>query len=55
MIDEFDVFLFQALLEGNEAQDIATEEAENYQVASDKVGKVSHPAPLQTRGLLFVP
>lgn len=55
MVDEFDPFFFQALLEGNKAQDIGAEEAENHQVASNKVGKVSHPAPLQIRGLRFVP
>ena len=55
MVDEFDAFFFQVLLEGNKAQDIGAEEAENHQVASNKVGKVSHPAPLQIRGFRFVP
>ena len=55
MVDEFDAFFFQVLLEGNKAQDIGTEETEYHQVASNKVGKVSHPAPLQIQGLRFVP
>ncbi len=55
MTREFVVFFFQALLEGNKAQDIGTEETKNYQVSSNKIGKVSHPAPLQIRGLQFVP
>ncbi len=55
MTRKFDAFFFQALFESNKAQDIGTEETKNYQVTGDKVGKVSHPAPLQIRGLRFVP
>lgn len=55
MICEIVVFLPQALVEGNKAQDVGTQKPKYHQITSDKVGKVKHPTPLRIPGTQSVP